>query len=118
MRKIIYYKKENGREPVKEFIDSLTDKEITKIFWVFNLIEDVKHLSLLPTEYFKNLNSDIWEIRVKFARNSFRVLCFFDSGKIIIATNGFKKKTQKTPLKEIKLAEQRMKEYFKERKEQ
>jgi phage-related protein len=49
---------------------------------------------------------------VEYQSNIYRVFCFFDKGQLIILLNGFQKKTQKTPLKEIRLAEKLKKEYF------
>ena len=112
MRKINYYTKINGSKPVKEFVDSLEDKYILKIFWVMSLIRESKNTSMISAEYFKKLSSSIWEIRARVGRNAFRLLCFFDGNDLIITTNGFKKKTQKTPKQEIELAKNREKEYF------
>jgi phage-related protein len=74
-------------------------------------IENCSRLWKVSKEYFKKLvgTDDIWEIRIKFGRDIFRILCFFDDGKIIVLTNGFVKKSQKTPWSEIKLAERRKK---------
>ncbi len=44
--------------------------------------------------------------------NIFRIFCCFDEGKLVILFNGFQKKTQKTPLREIEKATSIMKEYF------
>ncbi|MEI8033703.1 MAG: type II toxin-antitoxin system RelE/ParE family toxin [Chlorobiaceae bacterium] len=67
-----------------------------------------------PTEYFKKLqNTDgIWEIRAKQASKAFRLLGFLDQGSLVVLTNGFSKKTQKTPASEIALAEKRKTEYL------
>ena len=69
---------------------------------------------MVSQEYFKKLqNTDgIWEVRVQQGNNAFRLLGFMDGGKLVILTNGFFKKTQKTPPQEIALAEQRKKEYL------
>jgi phage-related protein len=79
--------------------------------WVLRIIRDI---DFVPKEYFKKLvnTDDIWEIRVKSGSNIFRILGFFYKNKIIILTNGFMKKTQKTPLKELKLAQNRKKDYL------
>ncbi|HEX9928047.1 MAG TPA: type II toxin-antitoxin system RelE/ParE family toxin, partial [Pyrinomonadaceae bacterium] len=53
----------------------------------------------------------IWEVRVDFGNDAFRLLGFLDGGKMIVLTNGFAKKTQKTPASEISLAERRKKDY-------
>ncbi len=71
-------------------------------------------MNIIPKEYLKKLvnTDDIWEVRVQSGNNIFRILCFFDKGNIIVLTNGFTKKTQKTPKNEIKLAEKRKQEYL------
>ena len=111
MKKIIFYVTQKGDSPVKEFLDSLTDKQAQKVAWVFRLIRD---LNIIPKEYLKKLvnTDDIWEVRVQSGNNIFRILCFFDKGNLIVLTNGFAKKTQKTPKNEIKLAEKRKQEYL------
>ena len=115
MRKIIFYKTLNGKEPVKDFLDNLTDKHVEKIAWVLRLIRD---LNFVPKEYLKKLanTNDIWEVRVRSGNNIFRILCFFHKGNLIVLTNGFIKKTQRTPLKEIKTAEKRKKDYLERNK--
>ena len=50
-------------------------------------------------------NTDgLFEIRVQFGSNIFRIFCFFDQGQLVVLANGFQKKTQKTPKNEIELA--------------
>lgn len=65
-------------------------------------------------EYFKKLQGTdgIWEIRAKRGRNAFRFLGFLDEGRIVVLTNGFAKKTRKTPASEIALAEKWKTEYL------
>ena len=57
-------------------------------------------------------SSGLFEIRVEVGSDIFRVFSFFDKGKLIILVNGFQKKTQKTPINEIELAEKLKKQYF------
>lgn len=54
----------------------------------------------------------IFEIGIEYESNSYRVLCYFDKGNIVVLLNSFQKNTQKTPLKEIALAEKPKKQYF------
>ena len=54
-------------------------------------------------------------MRVQLGNNIFRLLGFFDNASLIILTNGFAKKTQKTPTQEIELAEQRKRDYLNRR---
>ncbi len=108
MPEIIFYRTLDGKIPVIDFLDSLSGKQAQKITWVLQYFEDTH---IVPRQYFKKLvnTEDIWEIRIIYANEIFRILGFFgDSGRFI-ATNGFKKKTQKTPDGEIRLAEKRKK---------
>jgi phage-related protein len=68
----------------------------------------------VPDKFFKKLeNTDgIYEVRVITTLKSIRLLCFLDNGNLIILTNGFIKKTQKTPKKEIDRAERMKEEYL------
>jgi phage-related protein len=54
----------------------------------------------------------LWEVRAAQGNNEFRLLGFFDEGNLVILTNGFAKKSQKTPPEQIALAEQRKKDYL------
>ena len=74
----------------------------------------VEELEQVPTTYLKKLvnTKDIWEIRVQMGSNIFRFLGFFNQGNFIVLTNGFQKKTQKTPKSEILLSEQRKQDYL------
>ena len=111
MKKITFYKTGSGKCPIEDHLDKLSDKQVEKIAWVLKIIRE---MNPIPTNYFKKLvnTDDIWEVRVDVARDTFRLLGFFNGSELIILTNSFQKKTQKTPTKEIKLAEQRKKEYL------
>jgi phage-related protein len=79
--------------------------------WVLRL---VKQLDRVPIDYFKKLDNtdDIWEVRAGSGNNEYRFLGFWFNSKFVVLTNGFKKKSQKTPRKEIHLAENRKKDYM------
>ena len=66
---------------------------------------------------FKHLTDTdgLYEIRIVYGSNQYRILSFFDEGNLIIIMNGFEKKSQKTPANELKLAEKLKKEYFNEK---
>lgn len=72
----------------------------------------------VPIKFFKKLeNTDgIYEVRVITSKKSIRILCFRDEGTLVILTNAFFKKSQKTPRNEIKLAEKLKGEYLKQKK--
>lgn len=69
---------------------------------------------MVPVQYFKKLTGreDLWEVRAQSGSDDFRLLGFFDGGNLVILTNGFSKKTQKTPAREIELAVRRRSEYL------
>ncbi len=112
MRRINFFRLDSGKCPVEDFLDSLPGKSAQKIAWVMQLVED---LDQVPKQYFKKLvnTADIWEIRIQLGSDIFRVLGFFKTANEFIATNGFKKKSQKTPPQEIVLAEKRKSIYLK-----
>lgn len=111
MRTIYFYRMDDGKSPVAAFLDSLNSKQVQKVTWVLQLIEE---LDVVPTTYLKKLSStnDIWEVRVQVNGNAFRLLGFFEQDNLVILNHAFQKKQQKTPLKEIKIAENRKKEYL------
>ncbi len=111
MRNIIFYETETGKIPVKSFLDSLDITVVKKIAWTFKLIQEN---DMIPKTYFKKLEGadGIWEVRVKLASNIYRIFSFWDKNNLVVLTHGIIKKTQKTPAKEIKLAENYKKDYF------
>lgn len=100
---------------MEEFLDSLNAKQTQKILWVLKVEQE---LPQVPKQYFKKLEGtdDLWEVRAEFGGDAFRLLGFWDAGRLVILTNGFAKKTQKTPEREIALAEQRKRDYQNRRK--
>ncbi|WP_207692364.1 type II toxin-antitoxin system RelE/ParE family toxin [Desulfonema limicola] len=111
MRKINFYRDKAGYSPVEEFLDSLNVKQARKVVWVLRLIEEQE---IIPSTYFKKLinTEDIWEARIQFGSDIFRILGFFEENNVIILTHAFQKKSQKTPKKEIHLAEIRKKDHL------
>ena len=111
LRSIVFYKMESGRRPVVEFLDALSIKERAKVTWTLNLVET---LPQIPSKYMKKLpgTDDLWEVRILFAGNIFRILCFFDGSNLVVLNHAFRKKTQKTPRQDIDLAEKRKQDYM------
>ena len=93
----------------------MNPKQAQKATWVLRLIEE---LPRIPSSYLKKLvNTDnIWEVRIASGSNIYRLLGFFDGPKLIVLNHAFQKKSQKTPQKDIKIAEARKKEYFERRR--
>ena len=111
---VIFYEKENGDCPIEEFLLSLDVKMRAKIVGILELLEEKGNQLREP--YSKHIEDGIFEIRCKVGNNITRILYFFYYEGKIILTNGFIKKTQKTPSGEIKLAKERRND-FKERME-
>ena len=104
-----YYEKSDGTYPAEEFILSQDIKMQAKLFRLLELLE-LKG-NELREPYSKSLSDGIFEIRAIQGNNITRVLYFFVVGKKIILTNGFVKKTQKTPDREIALAKKYREDY-------
>ncbi|NOU19555.1 MAG: type II toxin-antitoxin system RelE/ParE family toxin [Bacteroidales bacterium] len=81
---------------------------------VFKVLEAIETLERIPSNYLKHLEGikGLYEARIQLGDNIWRVFCFFDKGRLVILLNGFHKKTQKTPKKEIEMALNLMKEYY------
>lgn len=99
---IIFYSKTDGTEPAKDFILGLDKKMRAKILLSVDLLAD--NGPLLREPYSKYLDDGIFELRAKAGSDISRVLFFFYIGRKAVLTNGFIKKTDKTPLSEIERA--------------
>lgn len=97
-----FFEKEDGTVPAEEFILSQNVKMRAKLFRMLELLE-LKGIELREP-YSKMLCDGIYEVRAKQGTDISRVLYFFVIERRIILTNGFVKKTQKTPKREIELA--------------
>jgi len=103
-RSLIFYRTEKGQCPVDDFLDSLPSKVAQKVVWVLKLVQE---LDIVPKQYFKKLSDtqEIWECRMVFGGNTYRILGFFHGSNRLVLTHGFTKKTAKTPADEIRKAE-------------
>jgi phage-related protein len=72
----------------------------------------------VPDTYLKHLEGTegLYEIRIQLGTDIFRIFCFFEEGKLVLLANGFQKKSQKTPKKEITKALKIMEEYYENKK--
>jgi len=101
---------ENDVEFVKDFILEQDNKMQAKIFHNLELLE--LEGNFLREPYSKHLEDGIFELRNKVGNDITRILYFFVIGQKIILTNGFVKKSQKTPKSEIDLAKKRRNNYL------
>ena len=107
-RQIIYFKKYYF-----DFFDKQSEKVKDKIDYVLFLITVADRI---PKKFFQHLEgtNGLYEIRVEYQGNIFRIFCCFDEGNLVALFNGFQKKSQKTPKSELDKAVKIMKEYFDE----
>ena len=111
-RTVIFYK-----DYFNAFFKKQRRKVKEKIVWIFDVIELHQHV---PEIYLKHIEGTdgLYEIRVQQGSDIFRILCFFDKGKLIVLANAFQKKTQKTPGEEIQKALKIKEEYYEQKKYQ
>ena len=109
VRTVVYYK-----NYFFDFYEEQSLKVKKKLIWTMDLIEQMEQV---PKEYFKHIEGTdgLYEIRVQQGNDIFRIFSFFDEGKLIVVANGFQKKSQKTPKKEIERALKIKKEYESEK---
>lgn len=110
-----FYETEDGKKPVEDFLDSLDNKTASKMLGLMELLEEKGDGLRMP--YSKHLGNGIFELRCKLGTNNTRALYFFYYGGKIVITNGFVKKTQRTPPSEIKLSKHRREEWIKRQEE-
>jgi phage-related protein len=98
----------------EDFFVKQKSKVQDKIIWTLDLIEEIPRVPETYLKHIENTNG-LYEIRVKIGSDIYRIFCFFDDGKLVVLANGFQKKTQKTPKKEIDKALKIKKEYESEK---
>jgi len=105
-RQILYF-----RDYFLDFFNQQPIKVKDKIDYVLFLVTVADKI---PRKFFEHITGydGLFAIRIEFESNIYRIFCCFDKGNLVVLFNGFQKKSQKTPKKEIKKAVQIMKDYF------
>lgn len=111
IREIYYYK-----NYYLDYFESLKPEVQRKFNWTLQLVATIERV---PVKYFDHItnSSGLFEVRVEVGTDIYRVFSFFDKGNLVILINGFQKKSQKTPKREIALAEELKRQYFDEKAE-
>jgi len=104
MFELLFYTLDNGTVPVEEFLDSLEPKMRVKAVRSLQLLEEFGNQLREP--HSKHITDGIFEHRIKFSNDIARIFYFFIINQQIVVTNGFVKKTQKTPQSQIDLAKE------------
>ena len=112
--RIEFYRTSSGMCPVEEFLDSLDIKTRVKALDSLTLLEEFGNKLREP--YSKFMEDGIFELRIRFAGDIARIFYFFYSGRRIILTNGFIKKTMKTPKNELRRAHVYKEDYERRRR--
>jgi phage-related protein len=111
-RQIIYFK-----DYFFDFFEQQTEKVKEKIDYVLFVVTVAARI---PQKFFRHLEgtNGLYEIRVEFQGNIYRIFCCFDEGQVVVLFNGFQKKSQKTPSGELEKAMKIRNEYFEEKLKQ
>ncbi|MBQ9175557.1 MAG: type II toxin-antitoxin system RelE/ParE family toxin [Bacteroidaceae bacterium] len=97
------------------FMQKLSEKEQEKIQYGLLLL---KTQSRITKKFVKLIRNGIYELRTDYASNIYRVFFIFDEGNIVVLFNGFQKKTEKTPQKEIEMALKIKEAYYADKQSQ
>ena len=105
-RQIIFYE-----SYFQDFFLEQNSKVREKIAYIFKIITCVQNI---PSKFLKHIEGTdgLYEIRIEYESNIYRIFCCFDKGNVVVLFNAFQKKTQKTPKNEIELATKLKNEYF------
>jgi phage-related protein len=110
VREIVFYESDFGNKPVEEFLDDLDPAPRAKVVRTLELLRDQPAVS---SKFWQKLSGrNLWELRLEYAGNIFRLLAATAKGNRVILLHGFQKKSQKTPQQDMEIADQRQKRYF------
>jgi len=93
----------------EHFLETLLPKEVIKLDYIISLLETSDRI---PVKFIKYIRDGLYELRMEYNSNIYRVFFIFDDGNIVVLFNGFHKKTQKTPENEIVKALKIKEEYY------
>lgn len=109
IRKIVAF-----RNYYKDFMDALSEQERLKIQRALLLFSSSERI---PSHYIKFLKDGIYEFRVTYGSNEFRIFFCYDGDKLVILFNGMRKKTQKIPQRDLEKAIRLKQEYYESKEE-
>ena len=99
----------------EDFIEGLSEKERQKVDYLLTLLRTQDRL---PIKFIKLIRESVYELRIEYNSNIYRIFFVFDDDKIVVLFNGFQKKTQKTPHSEIEKAIKIKNEYYEFKRQQ
>ncbi len=107
---VFYYESASGRSPVEEFVQGLPEHTRESFFESLRRLENNEVLSMPISKNLSSAHRGLHELRLKDTQGIYRIFYYIKVKDAIYLLHGFKKKTQKTPLKEFKIALKRLKE--------
>lgn len=113
MWSIDYYRSEAGRCPVEEFVDSLDTKSKARVARTLDLLEEFGTALGMP--YARHLEKQLWELRVRYGKNRYRIIYLLATGQVFVLLHGFTKKTGPVRRSDMEIAEQRRDDYLSRR---
>jgi phage-related protein len=99
----------------ENFIETLSSKELVKLDYIISLLETKDRM---PAKFIKHVRDGLYELRMEYNGNIYRLFFIFDADCIVVLFNGFQKKTQKTPENEINKALKIKEEYYADKQPQ
>lgn len=105
-----YYRDKEGSEPAAEFIEALSNEAKVRVFRIIKLLKE--YGVLIKEPYTRQVRGKIRELRIKDNQGAIRILYLTYTGKRFILLHGFVKKTDKTPVNEIEIAEKRLNDFI------
>ena len=105
---VVFYETRSGRQPVREFLDALPIPDRAAVLRNLSLLQEFGLNAGAPLVRAVRGRHKLWELRIKATRGAIRVFYFAHTGRRFVVLHGFVKKSQKTPAKELDIAERRM----------
>ncbi len=110
MWNVEYYQTEKGRFSVADFIDSLDAKSRAKVARTLDLLEEFGAELGMP--YARRLEKQLWELRIRYGRNRYRIIYFLATGRTFVLLHGLTKKSGVIPKSDMEIAKNRMDDYL------
>lgn len=109
MFKALFYTTYSGARPVEKFLNEQDEKARAKIMKAIQRLKELGYRLIRPEA--AKIKDRLYELRVEFSPNNYRIIYFFYAGQYVVLTHAFKKKSQELKLNDIKTAEDRMKDF-------
>jgi len=110
-RIVEFYRRADGTKPVSKWLDELDDEKAQAVAIGVRFFEEYPG-PVVPKKFFEKVTDHIWEIKVHYGKEQFRLLAFLEGQKVIIATHGIAKKSQDLKKQDLEVAEERRKDHL------